>query len=148
MNDASILGNESKRARISFCVAPFRLEVGILDFSPFLRLVCVEGQIRRRHEFTHCIHENRTAHNSKPLGLTSPGFDRLLWLSRNAPAFALLPATTTLRQKTDSLPRRSKPDQPAPPSAFREWPHHARIDGPGRRDAAAGPDSRSARRKP
>jgi hypothetical protein len=43
MNDASVLGNESKRARISFCVAPFKLEVGILDFSPFLRLVWRRG---------------------------------------------------------------------------------------------------------
>jgi hypothetical protein len=43
MNDASVLGNESNRARISFCVAPFRLELGILDFSPFLRLVWRRG---------------------------------------------------------------------------------------------------------
>src|SRR2546421_9996980 len=120
MNDASVLGSESKRARISLCIALFEREAGILDFSPFIRLLCHRGLIRRCHEFTDCIHENGTARNSEPLGLIRPDFDRLLWLSRNAQALALLPATATLRRKADSLPGRRKPDQPAPPGAFRE----------------------------
>src|SRR5437016_2012523 len=94
--------------------------IGPLDISLFLRLLCHRGLIRRCHEFTHCTHENGTARNSEPLGLIRPDFDSLLWLSRNAQALALLPATTTLRQETDSLPGRLKPDQSAPPGALRK----------------------------
>src|SRR2546421_3274036 len=43
---------------------------GPLDSSLFIRLLCHRGLIRRHHEFTHCIHENGTARNSEPLGLT------------------------------------------------------------------------------
>ena len=67
-----------------------------LDISLFIRLLCHRGPIRRCHEFTHCIHENGTVCNSEPLGLIRPGFDRLLWLSRNAPALALLLAAIGL----------------------------------------------------
>jgi hypothetical protein len=91
-----------------------------LDFSPFIRLVLGRGSVPRRHEFTHCIHEDRTAHYPQPLGLIRPGLDRLLWLSGNAQAIALLPATTNLREQTDSLPGRRKSNQPAPPGAVRE----------------------------
>jgi hypothetical protein len=68
-----------------------------LDISLFLRLICHRRLIRRCHELTHCIHENGTARKSEPLGLIRPDFDRVLWLSRNAQALALLLATTTLR---------------------------------------------------
>ncbi len=67
------------------------------DLALFIRLLCHRGLIRRCHDFTHCIHENGTARNSEPLGPIRPGFDSLLWLSRNAQALALLLATTTLR---------------------------------------------------
>ena len=69
----------------------------IVDFSPFVRLVLGRGPVRYRHEFTHCIHENGTARKFEPLGLIRPRFDRVLWLSRNAQALALLSAATTLR---------------------------------------------------
>jgi hypothetical protein len=72
-------------------------QTGPLDISLVIRLLCHRGLIRRCHEFTHCIQENGTARNSEPLGLFRPDFDSLLWLSRNAQALALLPATTTLR---------------------------------------------------
>jgi hypothetical protein len=74
-----------------------RLAKHALDISLFVRLLCHRGLIRRCHEFTHGIHENGTARNSEPLGPIRPDFDSLLWLSRNAQALALLPATTTLR---------------------------------------------------
>jgi hypothetical protein len=91
-----------------------------LDISLFIRLLCHRRLLRRCHEFTHCIHENGTARNYEPLGLIRPDFDSVLWLSRNAQALSLLPATTTLRQQTDSLPGRRKPDQPPSPSAIRK----------------------------
>src|SRR5712691_4749196 len=61
-----------------------------------------------RYELTHFSTEHGTASGSESLGPVQPRFDRLLWLSRNASALALLPATTTLRQKTGSLPGRCK----------------------------------------
>src|SRR2546421_3176850 len=74
----------------------------------------------RRHELTHSNGKRGTADNSQSLGLAQPSVERLLRVSRNGPALALLPATATLCEKPDSLPGRRKPDQPAPPSAFRE----------------------------
>ena len=78
-------------------VEPDSREIGVLDFSPFIRLVWRRGPIRHRHELTLCIHENRTARNSQPVGLVRPRFDGLLRLSRNASALPLLPATAALR---------------------------------------------------
>src|SRR6266478_3328044 len=73
-----------------------------------------------RYELTHFSTEHGTASGSESMGLVQPSLDCLLWVPRNAPALALLPATTTLRKETDSVPGRRKPDQPAAPSAFRE----------------------------
>src|SRR5690348_13386930 len=74
----------------------------------------------RRYELTHFTTEHGTPSGSESMGLVQPGLDCLLWVPRNAPALALLPATTTLGEKTGSLPGRCKPNQPSPPSAFRE----------------------------
>src|SRR5260370_28482401 len=73
-----------------------------------------------RYELTHFSIERGTDSGSESLGLAQPRLDCLLWLPRNASALALLPATATLRREADSLPGRRKPDQPAPPGAFRE----------------------------
>jgi hypothetical protein len=75
---------------------PTSAKTGRLTFRFLFAYYTIEAE-RRCHEFTHCIHENGTARNSEPLGLIRPDFDSLLWLSRNAQALALLPATTTLR---------------------------------------------------
>src|SRR6266566_2227703 len=92
-----------------------------VDNSLFIRL-CSYTQLgkTRRHALTHFSRARGTPSSSESLGLVQPRPDCLLWLSRDAAPVALLPAATTLREKTDSLPGRRKPDQPAPPSAFRE----------------------------
>jgi len=41
-------------------------KTGSLESSLFVRLLCHRGLIRRCHEFTHCIHENRTAATPNP----------------------------------------------------------------------------------